>query len=666
VEQIPVRRALLSVSDKAGLVDFAKALAARGVEIVSTGGTAKALSEAGVPVVGISDVTGFPEMLEGRVKTLHPKVHGGILADRDKPEHMATIAEHGIGPIDLVCVNLYPFAATVAKPDVTLEDAVENIDIGGPSMVRSAAKNHHGVAIVVEPSDYQTVLDELARTGGISLATRKRLPPKGVAPPPPPPAPPPGPPGRSPPPAGPVPPSPAQTGPASAGSAPTGTFPPPSVMPPGPSSASRGPAPSTVPPGAPSYGAQAGTFPAASAVPPGQSGGRQAPAAPGGGSKRRTFLLLGAAVAVVALVVVVAVRLTGGGSGGASEAVDRTGMPLDRAPSGEPEEAWRVDLDGVNHVAGDGSRVFVVAWDGEDTELVAYDRSGNEEWREGLPAGFGYVRSIDGVLVAAGEGESTETAGYDPATGARRWRSDAFPVWPLGGGDFLGNVYDGESRTVRMSLGDGETRWEVDGFVLARCGDVALLGANGGGEVLAVDVAGGEELWHADGSNAECGDGAAVVADDGRLVAYGLRNGEERWRARASSVVDVADGLVVASDDGEAVVLDLSDGDERWSADGYPNTVTDGRVVVSDDSSRYSLYSLRDGEELGRAPRDTGLTPVRNGWLGTGYDESSYEVTLFDRDMRERWSVTLDRDGSSGYADGLLWVVEGDELVIYR
>ena len=181
MEQIPVRRALLSVSDKAGLVDFAKALAARGVEIVSTGGTAKALSEAGVPVVGISDVTGFPEMLEGRVKTLHPKVHGGILADRDKPEHMATIAEHGIGPIDLVCVNLYPFAATVAKPDVTLEDAVENIDIGGPSMVRSAAKNHHGVAIVVEPSDYQTVLDELARTDGLSLATRKRLAAKAFA-----------------------------------------------------------------------------------------------------------------------------------------------------------------------------------------------------------------------------------------------------------------------------------------------------------------------------------------------------------------------------------------------------------------------------------------------------------------------------------------------------
>jgi phosphoribosylaminoimidazolecarboxamide formyltransferase/IMP cyclohydrolase len=181
MELTPVRRALLSVSDKAGLVPFAQALAARGVEIVSTGGTAKALSEAGVPVIGISDVTGFPEMLEGRVKTLHPMVHGGILADRDKPDHMATIAEHGIAPIDLVCVNLYPFAATVARPGVTLEDAIENIDIGGPSMVRSAAKNHHGVAIVVDPADYDAVLAELNAAGGLSLATRKRLAAKAFA-----------------------------------------------------------------------------------------------------------------------------------------------------------------------------------------------------------------------------------------------------------------------------------------------------------------------------------------------------------------------------------------------------------------------------------------------------------------------------------------------------
>ncbi|GAB4457394.1 MAG: bifunctional phosphoribosylaminoimidazolecarboxamide formyltransferase/IMP cyclohydrolase [Armatimonadaceae bacterium] len=175
MESIPVRRALLSVSDKTGLVEFAQALAARGVEIISTGGTAKALEAAGVPVRGISDVTGFPEMLEGRVKTLHPKVHGGILADRDKPDHMATIAEHDIAPIDLICVNLYPFAQTIAKPDVTLSDAIENIDIGGPAMVRSAAKNHHGVAIVVDPADYTTVLSELESADSLSLGTRKRL-----------------------------------------------------------------------------------------------------------------------------------------------------------------------------------------------------------------------------------------------------------------------------------------------------------------------------------------------------------------------------------------------------------------------------------------------------------------------------------------------------------
>lgn len=175
MESISVRRALLSVSDKAGLVDFARGLAARGVELVSTGGTAKALLAAGLAVRAIDDLTGFPEMLEGRVKTLHPFVHGGILADRDKPDHMETIAQHGIGPIDLVVVNLYPFAATIARADATLEDAIENIDIGGPSMVRSAAKNHHGVAIVVDPSDYAVVLSELERTDSVSLATRKRL-----------------------------------------------------------------------------------------------------------------------------------------------------------------------------------------------------------------------------------------------------------------------------------------------------------------------------------------------------------------------------------------------------------------------------------------------------------------------------------------------------------
>ena len=180
MEQIIVRRALVSVSDKTGLIAFARALAAQGVEIISTGGTARTLADAGIPVVGISDVTGFPEMLEGRVKTLHPKVHGGILADRDKPGHMETIAAHGIGPIDLVCVNLYPFAQTVAHPGVTLDDAIENIDIGGPSMVRSAAKNHGGVAVVVDPADYDSVLAEIAG-GGVSLATRKRLAAKAFA-----------------------------------------------------------------------------------------------------------------------------------------------------------------------------------------------------------------------------------------------------------------------------------------------------------------------------------------------------------------------------------------------------------------------------------------------------------------------------------------------------
>jgi len=179
--EIKVRRALVSVSDKTGVLEFVKELQKLGAEIISTGGTAKALSDAGVKVMGISDVTGFPEMLEGRVKTLHPAVHGGILADRTKPDHMATIAEHGITPIDMVVVNLYPFAQTVAKPGVTLEDAVENIDIGGPSMVRSAAKNFAAVAIVVDPADYAIVLDEMRKTGGVSEATRARLSAKAYA-----------------------------------------------------------------------------------------------------------------------------------------------------------------------------------------------------------------------------------------------------------------------------------------------------------------------------------------------------------------------------------------------------------------------------------------------------------------------------------------------------
>jgi phosphoribosylaminoimidazolecarboxamide formyltransferase/IMP cyclohydrolase len=161
-----IKRALLSVSDKTGIVEFAKALSDMGVEIISTGGTSKALSSAGIKVIGISEVTGFPEMMEGRVKTLHPAVHGGLLADRSKPDHMRQIADLMIQPIDLVAVNLYPFANTIAKPDVTLQDAIENIDIGGPSMVRSASKNFASVTIVVNPSDYDAVLAEMRKNGG--------------------------------------------------------------------------------------------------------------------------------------------------------------------------------------------------------------------------------------------------------------------------------------------------------------------------------------------------------------------------------------------------------------------------------------------------------------------------------------------------------------------
>jgi phosphoribosylaminoimidazolecarboxamide formyltransferase / IMP cyclohydrolase len=172
-------QALLSVSDKRGLLDFARELAALGVRLLSTGGTAKALREAGLEVTDVSDYTGFPEMLDGRVKTLHPKVHGGILARRDLPEHMQTIAAHGIGPIDLVVVNLYPFAATVAREGCSLEEAIENIDIGGPTMVRAAAKNHGseagGVGIVTDPDDYAAIAAELKTTGALSYKTRFAL-----------------------------------------------------------------------------------------------------------------------------------------------------------------------------------------------------------------------------------------------------------------------------------------------------------------------------------------------------------------------------------------------------------------------------------------------------------------------------------------------------------
>ncbi|NWG39249.1 MAG: bifunctional phosphoribosylaminoimidazolecarboxamide formyltransferase/IMP cyclohydrolase [Hydrogenophilaceae bacterium] len=161
-----IERALISVSDKSGILEFARALATLGVEIISTGGTAKLLAENGLKVIEISDYTGFPEMLDGRVKTLHPKVHGGILGRRDLPEHVATMQEHGIGNIDLVCVNLYPFVQTVSKPGCTLEDAIENIDIGGPAMVRSSAKNHAFVAIVTDPADYAKVIEEMKANGG--------------------------------------------------------------------------------------------------------------------------------------------------------------------------------------------------------------------------------------------------------------------------------------------------------------------------------------------------------------------------------------------------------------------------------------------------------------------------------------------------------------------
>jgi len=170
-----VRRALVSVSDKRGVVEFSRGLAALGVELLSTGGTAKLLAEAGIPVRQVSDYTGFPEMLDGRVKTLHPKIHGGLLGRRDHPDHAAAMRRHGIQPIDLVAVNLYPFRETVATPGVGFEEAIENIDIGGPSMLRSAAKNHADVTVVVDPDDYGPVLDELQRTGGVSAETNFRL-----------------------------------------------------------------------------------------------------------------------------------------------------------------------------------------------------------------------------------------------------------------------------------------------------------------------------------------------------------------------------------------------------------------------------------------------------------------------------------------------------------
>ncbi len=171
-----VRRALLSVHDKTGVVELARALHGLGVELVSTGGTARLLRDSGLPVREVAEVTGFPEMLDGRVKTLHPRVQGGILARRDVPEHLAALERHGIPPIDLVVVALYPFETTVARPDVTPAEAIEQIDIGGPTMIRAAAKNHEHVAVVTDPGQYAALVEELTRTGGeVSAPTRARL-----------------------------------------------------------------------------------------------------------------------------------------------------------------------------------------------------------------------------------------------------------------------------------------------------------------------------------------------------------------------------------------------------------------------------------------------------------------------------------------------------------
>lgn len=169
-----IKRAILSVSNKKGLLEFAKELSAMGVEILSTGGTARALREGGIPAKDVSEHTGFPEMLDGRVKTLHPKIHGGLLSRRKNPKDMEEIEKHGIVPIDMVVVNLYPFEETIAKPDVTFEDAIENIDIGGPTMLRSASKNFQDVAVIVDPADYAPVIKEMKERNG-ELAYKRKM-----------------------------------------------------------------------------------------------------------------------------------------------------------------------------------------------------------------------------------------------------------------------------------------------------------------------------------------------------------------------------------------------------------------------------------------------------------------------------------------------------------
>src|SRR6202789_3978918 len=178
----PIQRALISVTNKSGIVDFARALSSLGIEVLSTGGTYKALSEAGIsPLREVADVTGFPEMLDGRVKTIHPRIAGGILAMRAKPDHMAALDAHGIPRIDLVCVNLYEFEKIAANKDATLEDLIENIDIGGPTMIRAAAKNWQDVAVVTSPADYAAIVDELESNRALSEETHWRLAKKAFA-----------------------------------------------------------------------------------------------------------------------------------------------------------------------------------------------------------------------------------------------------------------------------------------------------------------------------------------------------------------------------------------------------------------------------------------------------------------------------------------------------
>jgi len=172
---VKVKTALISVSDKTGIVEFARSLSKLGITIISTGGTSRAIREAGIPVMSVDEVTGFPEILSGRVKTLHPKVHGGLLAVRDDADHMEQLRKNGIDTIDLVVVNLYPFEKTIAREDVSFEEAIENIDIGGPTMLRSAAKNHRFVGAVIDPADYDLILGELRANGELSADTRLYL-----------------------------------------------------------------------------------------------------------------------------------------------------------------------------------------------------------------------------------------------------------------------------------------------------------------------------------------------------------------------------------------------------------------------------------------------------------------------------------------------------------